>query len=258
MVVSLPDYDPNKIKAPYAYVIKIENFGKFARKPVINISLRKESFNKIISFAKEANQEIRYTLDGSEPNIHSDLYVTPIMLKKSTTVKAISIFPGALPSEAITKDVQIYEWKSSEKPKSIKSGIAWKYYEPEGTISLASIQNSDVKIEGISEVISEKVKQREEKYALQFDGYIKVKENAVYHFSTLSDDGSKLFIDDQEVVNNDGQHGSTEQSGAAALKKGYHKIRVTYFDAGGGNELKVFWWQNENSKKIIPSEALFH
>jgi len=26
--VQLPDYDPNKIKAPYAYVIKIENFGK--------------------------------------------------------------------------------------------------------------------------------------------------------------------------------------------------------------------------------------
>src|SRR6185437_14553813 len=121
VVVSLPSYDPNRIKAPYAYVIKIEDFGKFARKPVINVSLRKESFNKIISFAKEANQEIRYTLDGSEPNIHSDLYATPIMLKKSATVKAISIFPAALPSEAATKDIQIYEWKSPEKPKSIKS-----------------------------------------------------------------------------------------------------------------------------------------
>jgi alpha-L-fucosidase len=30
LVVSLPDYDPNKIKAPYAFVIKISNYGKFA------------------------------------------------------------------------------------------------------------------------------------------------------------------------------------------------------------------------------------
>jgi alpha-L-fucosidase len=258
VVVSLRAYDPNKIKAPYAYVIKIENFGKFAHKPTIYLSLRKESFNKRISFAKDSSEEIRYTIDGSEPGIHSDLYAAPFMLKKSTTVKAISIFPGALPSEVATQDVPVYEWKNSEKPKSIKSGIAWKYYEPEGTSSLASISNSPVKKEGIADVISEKVKQREEKYALQFEGYIKVKENAVYHFSTLSDDGSKLFIDDQQVVNNDGQHTRAEQSGAVALKKGYHKIRVTYFDAGGGNELKVFWWQNDNSKKMIPADALFH
>jgi hypothetical protein len=33
--VELPMYDPNKIKAPYAYVIKIAGFGKFASRPDI-------------------------------------------------------------------------------------------------------------------------------------------------------------------------------------------------------------------------------
>ena len=33
VIVSLPEYNPNTIKAPYAYVIKISNYGKFAHKP---------------------------------------------------------------------------------------------------------------------------------------------------------------------------------------------------------------------------------
>jgi hypothetical protein len=76
---------------------------------------------------------------------------------------------------------------------------------------------------------------------LSFEGFIKINKDGIYSFSTLSDDGSKLFIDDREVVNNDGEHGSVEETGKAALKKGFHKIKVVYFDGGGGNELKVYW-----------------
>ncbi len=73
----------------------------------------------------------------------------------------------------------------------------------------------------------------------------------------MTDDGSKLFIDDIEVVNNDGNHGTIEQSGKAALKKGYHKISVTYFDSGGGNALKVMMQPEKGMKEEI-SLALYH
>ena len=33
MIISLPEYDPNKIKSPYAYVVKIKNYGAFVNKP---------------------------------------------------------------------------------------------------------------------------------------------------------------------------------------------------------------------------------
>ena len=38
VIISMPDYDPNKIKAPYAYVLKISNYGKYAHKPMMKIS----------------------------------------------------------------------------------------------------------------------------------------------------------------------------------------------------------------------------
>jgi hypothetical protein len=67
-----------------------------------------------------------------------------------------------------------------------------------------------------------------------------------------------LYIDDEEIVNNDGDHGNVEKSGNAALKKGLHKIKLLYFDSGGGNSLKVSMQKEGGAKMEIPKELLFH
>jgi alpha-L-fucosidase len=256
--ISLPDYDANKIKAPYAYVLKISNYGKYAHKPMMIVSYPNGSMTPEISFDKKFAGEIHYTTDGSEPTNNSNLYSKSFSINKTSTVKAISILPNALPSNVSAKEVKVYHWMKAEKVKNPKSGIAWKYYEPEGKINLESIQTSPAKKQGVTNAISEKVKQREEKYALQFEGLIKIDKDGIYHFSTVSDDGSKLFIDNEEIVNNDGEHGGAEAFGDAALKKGYHKIKVIYFDGGGGNELKAFWQKGNEQKDEIPANVLFH
>jgi alpha-L-fucosidase len=258
VVVSFPDYDPNKIKAPYAFVIKISNFGRFAQKPKMHISYEKDSLNPLISFDTNNKEEIHYTTDGMEPDKNAPLYSNPFSINKTSVIKALAFEPNAVPSDVSTREVKVFHWMKAEKVKNLQRGISWKYYEPEGKISLGSIEASPVKKEGITNIISEKVKQREEKYALQFDGYIKINNDGIYTFSTLSDDGSKLFIDDEEVVNNDGEHGAVEAFGKAALKPGFHKIKVTYFDSGGGNELKVYWKIDNKEKEVISGNVLFH
>jgi alpha-L-fucosidase len=258
VIISMPDYDPNKIKAPYAYVLKISNYGKYAHKPMMMVSYPNGSLTPEISFDKKFSGEIHYTTDGSEPTNNSNLYSTPFSINKTSVVKAIDILPNALLSNISSEEVKVYHWMKSEKMKDPKPGIAWKYYEPEGQISLESIKTSPVKKEGITDNISQKVKQREEKYALQFDGHIKIDKDGVYHFSTISDDGSQLFIDNEEVVNNGGEHGALEASGDAALKKGFHKIKVTYFDGGGVNDLKAYWQKGTHQKEEIPANVLFH
>lgn len=67
-----------------------------------------------------------------------------------------------------------------------------------------------------------------------------------------------MFIDGEEIVNNDGPHGAIEAFGTAALRKGYHLIKVIYFDDGGDNELKVFWQSEKDKKEQIPVNVLFH
>jgi hypothetical protein len=95
-------------------------------------------------------------------------------------------------------------------------------------------------------------------FAFTFDGYIDISTEGQYTFYTASDDGSKLYIDQQEVVNNDGRHGKVERSGQVYLTEGKHAIRVTYFEKWGGEILEVKYAGPDLAKQFIPSQMLSH
>ena len=257
--ISLPEYNPNKITSPYAYVVKIENFGKFASKPEIKTDYSRNVMKPTVTMNADMANVIYYTIDGADPDQLSILYKGPFMAEKTATIKAIAMMGGSeqIPSSISTKEIKTYEWMNAIKVSKPKPGITYKYFEPTGKIDLSSI-NSNPTSTGIADIISNNKKQRTDKFAFEFTGYIKVEKDGIYTFFTDSDDGSMLYIDDEEIVNNDGDHGSVEKNGKAALKKGYHKIKVLYFDSGGGNSLKVSVQPEGGKKEVIPTALLFH
>ncbi|HEY5967764.1 MAG TPA: alpha-L-fucosidase [Chitinophagaceae bacterium] len=257
--ISLPEYNPNKITSPYAYVVKIENFGKFASKPEIKTDYSRNVMKPTVIMNADMANVIYYTIDGADPDQLSILYKGPFMAEKTATIKAIAMMGGSeqIPSSISKKEIKTYEWKNAIKVSKPKPGITYKYFEPTGKIDLSSI-NSNPTSTGIADIISNNKKQRTDKFAFEFTGYIKVEKDGIYTFFTDSDDGSMLYIDNEEIVNNDGDHGSVEKNGKAALKKGYHKIKVLYFDSGGGNSLKVSVQPEGGKKEVIPTALLFH
>jgi putative heme-binding domain-containing protein len=93
-------------------------------------------------------------------------------------------------------------------------------------------------------------------FVLRFAGTIDVPKEGSYTFFTESDDGSRLFIDGKGVVNNDGLHGMEEKSGKITLRAGTHPFVVTYFNAGGGEGLRVQWQGPGIPKQTLPATAL--
>lgn len=75
---------------------------------------------------------------------------------------------------------------------------------------------------------------RSDQVGAVFKGYVWALLDGIYTFSTNSDDGSKLFIGDELVVNNDGLHGMVTKSGTIPLAAGWHEIRIEFFENGGG------------------------
>ncbi|HJZ95174.1 MAG TPA: PA14 domain-containing protein, partial [Candidatus Solibacter sp.] len=73
------------------------------------------------------------------------------------------------------------------------------------------------------------VTRRFEWFAIDYTGRFWVSTAGVYRWSLLSDDGSKLYIDDELVIENDGLHPPQEQRGEIELHKGMHRMRVSYF-----------------------------
>jgi SSS family solute:Na+ symporter len=95
-------------------------------------------------------------------------------------------------------------------------------------------------------------------FAIRYTGFIDVPEDGIYSFSVSSDDGSKLYIGDMLVVDNDGLHMMLEQVGSIKLKKGKHAIRVEYFEGARDQKLVVTYQGPGIRKKVIPPEVLTH
>jgi hexosaminidase len=95
-------------------------------------------------------------------------------------------------------------------------------------------------------------------FGVIYNGFIRIDADGLYQFSTRSDDGSVLAIDDQPVVNNDGKHPVAEQGGAVALQKGYHRFTLKYFDIGSVSALKVYMTTPGKPKGELSPDALYN
>ena len=192
------------------------------------------------------NAEIRYTMDGSEPTPKSSLYKSPITINQPGTVKARS-FIG---DEAVSRI-------ASATFLSEKNGIRYEYFEGKWDslpdfASLTSLARGQVNQFGI-----ENVSNRGDWYGIRLHSKIHIETAGEYTFYTLSDDGSKLYVNGREIVENDGGHGARERAGKLMLPAGAHEILVTYFETYGDNTLRVLFEGPGIAKQQIPAVKLF-
>lgn len=73
------------------------------------------------------------------------------------------------------------------------------------------------------------VTDRIEWFAIDYKGKFWVDQPGSYRFFLKSDDGSRLYIDDKLVIDNDGIHATEIVFGGVRLSFGIHTIRVSYF-----------------------------
>jgi azurin len=78
-------------------------------------------------------------------------------------------------------------------------------------------------------------------YGLVFTGKIQVPADAEYTFFAASDDGCRIFIGEDRVLNDDGIHPAAIKEAKKKLKKGTYPVRIEYFQAAGQAELYVGW-----------------
>ena len=82
-------------------------------------------------------------------------------------------------------------------------------------------------------------REQDDNFGFRFTTSILAEQGGVYTFSTRSDDGSQLFVNGVQVVDNDGLHPPVRATGSAFLTPGWHDVVVTFFENGGGETLSV-------------------
>ena len=106
------------------------------------------------------------------------------------------------------------------------------------------------------EFASSKLKMVDNHFTLAYTGFINIQYDGLYKFYLTSDDGSRLLINDQLVVDNDGDHGPETKSGEIKLKKGKYAFRIDYFENIGGELLKVEYEGPSLEKQEVPFSIL--
>jgi cbb3-type cytochrome oxidase cytochrome c subunit len=136
-------------------------------------------------------------------------------------------------------------------------GLGYEYYEQQ-LPELPEFDRLTPKTTGTTDSFTLGVAERKNDFAIRFRGVIVTPKEGEYEFYTKSDDGSRLFIDDQLVVDNGGIHPEQERKAKITLTAGEHAIRVLYFDGGGNTGLKVSWKGPDFKKREIEGKDLFH
>mgnify|MGYP006290281131 CR=1 FL=1 len=211
-----------------------------------------------VSLAHTSGDPIQYTLDGSVPTVDSPRYQNPIIIRRDgAQLNAVSIDAKGRSSKlkSVTyKQTRPLACVQTENPQP---GIRYRLYEGEWEMlpRFADLEPVD---QGVAAQIDLSPQQHPDHFGLVYEGLINIPATDVYRFATHSDDGTKLWIDGQLVVSNDGDHAPLLKSGEIGLKKGYHKMRVEFYEHAGGEVLEVFWQSSLLSRDIIPGKVLFH
>jgi len=98
---------------------------------------------------------------------------------------------------------------------------------------------------------------RDEMFGFKFEGFVRIREKGKYSFVTVSDDGSRLYIGDKLVVDNDGLHANRRWHGDIEIDEGMHPVTVVYFEKGGGESLSVGYVAPGQDSRAIASVGAF-
>jgi subtilisin family serine protease len=95
-------------------------------------------------------------------------------------------------------------------------------------------------------------------FSVRWEGFIRPQYSQLYTFFLYSDDGSRLYINDQLVVNHWSDHGASEKSGTIQLTAGVnYAIRVEYYERSSGAVMRLSWSSPSQSKQVVPQARLF-
>jgi cytochrome c len=107
--------------------------------------------------------------------------------------------------------------------------------------------------------IFENYPQIQENALMHIRGYVNIEKDDNFVFRLISDDGSKMWLDNKQLIDNDGYHGPQPKDAEIMLKKGKHPIEIIFYQGRAGLTLSLQWATHDNPKfSVIQGNILTH
>ena len=92
-------------------------------------------------------------------------------------------------------------------------------------------------------------------FQIRWAGNIFVENSGQYNFRSYTDDGVRLYIDNNIVIDHWLSQAPTSKFGDIYLEAGYHELVMEYYEDGGGAVAQLFWTPPSSSESLVyPTE----
>jgi hypothetical protein len=242
---------------------------KFAYSGYSNAPLSFHPMNGILSKDKtislwvaNSSPELRYTVDGTEPN-RTSKKVDPGFTITGPAQLVLKSFSNSGKYDRTAKgNFELGEALPSvpEPEKMNSGGLKYSYYEGSWE-KLPDFKNLKPVKAGVADsAFSISQLPGKTNFACLFDGYFEIVKDGYYVFALVSNDGSKLFLGDKLIIDNDGAR-STEsvKSFILPLEKGFYPVRIEYFQKDEGSVLQLIYLDEETKNPAgFPFKYQYH
>lgn len=139
-------------------------------------------------------------------------------------------------------------------PGSLPAGLAAAYFRRHGQLAAERIDPQVQFTWGAEEPAPEV---GADHFSVRWTGYLEVPEAGAYGFATVADDGVRLWVGDQPVIDDWTFHAAARAEGTVELAAGFTPIRLEYFDAGSLAEVALRWRPpGAADEVVVPAERL--
>jgi len=195
---------------------------------------------------------IRYTTDGTLPDVKSPVLPSPLTITKSELVRVAAFTPAGTRGDVYNLNYTQQQMLGPVKIAPPKPGLNTTYYK---AFFKQTALMKDAKVDSTftTDKIEVPATVKAPSFGITYKGYIDVPTDGIYSFYLTCDDGGVLYIGDKVVVNNDGNHSAQERSGQVALKMGAHPFKLDFIEGGGGFKLLLKYSVNGSAPQDVPS-----
>ena len=252
---SVPTVANGKVYVGGQYSLTVYGLATFVPAPVITPRGGIFTNATVITLTNALPAAVmRYTLDGSAPDATATLYSAPFALTHSAGIKARAFAPGAVASPVAAATF------ISTNDLGSGTGLAGSYYSNQfQTFSNPpTLQRVDATVDFDWSGTAPDPSISGDHFTVRWTGNVQPQFTEPYTFYTTADDGVRLWVNGQLLIDQWQPQGPTEWSGSLALNAGQtYPLVLEYFQATGGAVAQLAWSSPSRLREIVPASQLY-
>lgn len=168
---------------------------------------------------------------------------------------------GGAQSHTITTPATAATYTANFTPGNAGGGIGLTgfYYDNANYTTLRTVRNdATVNFDWNTTTPAGTTLSAPDTFSVRWTGKVQAPTTGAFTFTTTSDDGVRLYVNNQLIINNYTDHAATDNSGTINLTAGQlYDIKMEFYENGGLAVAKLSWSYPGQARQIVPATRLF-